>query len=49
MTNGVENYLTYEGGFTGSGPITLTCRSANTHTLTALSGALVAVAVGGLN
>jgi hypothetical protein len=48
-TNAVENYLTYEGGYSGAGPITLVCRSANVHTLTALSGSMVAIAVGGLN
>jgi hypothetical protein len=48
-TNVVENYLTYEGGYSGAGPITLVCRSANVHTLTALSGSMVAIAVGGLN
>lgn len=48
-TNGVENYLTYQGGYTGAGPITLACRSANGHTLTALSGSMVAIMVGGLN
>jgi hypothetical protein len=48
-TNAVENYLTYEGGYTGGGPITLECRSANSHTLTALSGSMVATQVGALN
>jgi hypothetical protein len=48
-TDSVENYLTYEGGYSGAGPITLSCRSANVHTLTALSGSMVAIAVGGLN
>ena len=46
LVNGLENYLTYQGAFTGSGPITLNCRSANTHTLTALSGSIVATRVG---
>lgn len=41
-----ENYLTYQGAYSGGGPITLTCRSANAHTLTALSGSLVAIKVG---
>jgi hypothetical protein len=45
-TNGQENYLTYQGAYTGAGPITLTCRSANGHTLTALSGSIVAIKVG---
>jgi hypothetical protein len=45
MTNGQENYLTYQGVYSGSGPLTLTCRSANVHTLTALSGSLVATKV----
>jgi hypothetical protein len=49
MTNLVEDYLTYEGAFTGSGPITLTCRSANGHTLTAQSGRMTAVKMRGLN
>ena len=48
-TDAAENYLTYEGGYSRIGPITLTCRSANGHTLTALSGSMVAIAVGGLN
>ena len=48
-TNSVENYLTYEGGYTGAGPITLECRSANGHTLTALSGSMIATEVGALN
>lgn len=48
-TNDVENYLTYEGGYSGAGPITLVCRSANSHTLTALSGSMVAIKVGALN
>jgi hypothetical protein len=46
MTNDIENYLTYQGAYSGAGPITLTCRSANTHTLTALSGSIVAIKVG---
>lgn len=37
---------TYQGAYSGAGPITLTCRSANTHTLTALSGSIVAIKVG---
>jgi hypothetical protein len=45
-TNGQENYLTYQGLYTGAGPLTLDCRSANNHTLTALSGSLVAISVG---
>lgn len=45
-TNEQENYLTYQGAYIGAGPITLTCRSANVHTLTALSGSLVAIKVG---
>jgi hypothetical protein len=45
-TNIQENYLTYEGAYNGAGPITLTCRSANMHTLTALSGSMVAIKVG---
>jgi hypothetical protein len=45
-TNGQENYLTYQGAYSGAGPITLTCRSANGHTLTALSGSIVAIKVG---
>jgi hypothetical protein len=45
-TNGQENYLTYQGAYSGAGPITLTCRSANVHTLTALSGSMVAIKVG---
>jgi hypothetical protein len=49
LTNAVENYLTFEGGYTGDGPVTLSCRSANVHTLTAVSGSMVAIAVGGLN
>jgi hypothetical protein len=48
-TNSVENYLTYEGGFTGGGPITLNCNSGNGHTLTALSGKMVAIKLGGLD
>jgi hypothetical protein len=48
-TNAVENYLTYEGGYTGAGSITLECRSANSHTLTALSGSMVATEVDALN
>lgn len=44
-TNSVENYLTYEGRYSGAGPITLTCRSANGHTLYAVSGVLTAVKV----
>jgi len=48
-TNAAENYLTYEGGYSGAGPITLVCRSANVHTLTALSGSMVAILVGALN
>jgi hypothetical protein len=48
-TNEVENYLTYEGGYTGAGPITLACRSANTHTLVAVSGSMVATEVNALN
>jgi hypothetical protein len=49
-TNGVENYLTYEGGYTGeAGQITLVCRSANSHTLIAVSGSMVASEVGALN
>ena len=46
MTDLQENYLTYQGAYNGAGPITLTCRSANTHTLTALSGSIVAIKVG---
>jgi hypothetical protein len=46
MTNDIENYLTYQGVYSGAGPITLTCRSANAHTLTALSGSIVAMKVG---
>jgi hypothetical protein len=49
QTNDAENYLTYAGGYSGAGPITLVCRSANVHTLTALSGSMVAIAVGALN
>jgi hypothetical protein len=45
-TNSQENYLTYQGTYSGAGPITLTCRSANVHTLTALSGSIVAIKVG---
>lgn len=45
-TNSQENYLTYQGTYNGAGPITLTCRSANGHTLTALSGSIVAIKVG---
>ncbi len=45
-TNSAENYLTYEGGYSGAGPITLTCRSANSHTLTAQSGSMVAIHTG---
>ena len=48
-TNSVENYLTYQGGYTGAGPIALACRSANVHTLKAITGSLVATKVGGLN
>jgi hypothetical protein len=48
-TNSVENYLTYQGGYTGAGPITLACASANVHTLKAITGSLVATKVGGLN
>lgn len=46
MTNSVENYLTYQGVYSGAGPITLSCSSGNGHTLTALSGSLVATKVG---
>ena len=46
MTNDIENYLTYQGVYSGAGPITLNCRSANVHTLTALSGSIVAINVG---
>jgi len=45
-TDSQENYLTYQGAYSGAGPITLTCRSANMHTLTALSGSIVAIKVG---
>jgi len=45
-TDSQENYLTYQGAYSGAGPITLTCRSANLHTLTAVSGSLVAIKVG---
>ena len=45
-TNEQENYLTYQGAYKGAGPITLTCRSANVHTLTALTGSIVAIKVG---
>jgi hypothetical protein len=48
-TNSVENYLTYQGGYTGAGPITLACRSGNGHTLKAITGSIVATKVGGLN
>jgi hypothetical protein len=48
-TNGLENYLTYQGSYAGSGPITLKCQSANAHTLFAISGSIVAIKVGELN
>ncbi len=46
QTNYTENYLTYQGIYSGNGPITLTCRSGNSHTLDALTGSIVAIKVG---
>ena len=46
---GVESYLTLTGGFTGTGPIMLTCRAANGHPLEVDSAAMTAITVGTLN
>jgi hypothetical protein len=42
---GVESYLVYIGGFSGSGPITFRCTAGNGHPLRAISGVMTAVAV----
>src|SRR5215472_7400189 len=40
-TESEENYMNYKGAYSGAGPITMNCRSANMHTMTALSGSMV--------
>ena len=47
----VERYLTYQGAVTldDAGTIHFSCRSANGHEATALSGKLTAIAVGGVD
>lgn len=47
QTNSVENYLTWEGGYTGTGPISLDCGSGNGHTIYAVSGRMIVMKVGG--
>lgn len=46
---GIESFLTFQGGYTGSGPITLHCSAGNNHPLNAISGSLTAIKVGSLN
>lgn len=45
MTVGLESYLTFNGGFAGSGPIRLACRAGNGHPLNVNSAALSAIRV----
>jgi hypothetical protein len=47
-TAGVESHLSYNGTFSGSGPIKLRCNAGNGHPLAASNGSLVAIKVGGL-
>ena len=45
---GSKSYLSYNGTFSGSGPIKLRCNAGNGHPLAASNGSLVAIKVGGL-